>query len=107
MWINHRIEITRKKEIPVAERRGNGKVPEPLYLAGEHRVEQAEDRRNGQQNDERPNHASDHPLENINPRGLSFNLGLELGDLGSKWRQRRSPRLGRWGPCLVWGNMGE
>ena len=82
-------------------------MPDPLYLAGEHRVEQAEDRRNGQQNDERPNHASDHPLENINPRGLSFNLGLEFGDLGSKWRQRRSPRLGRWGPCLVWGNMGE
>ena len=29
----------------------------------------------------RPNHAPDHPLENINPRGLSFNLGLDLGDL--------------------------
>ena len=35
----------------------------------------------GQQNDKRPNHAPDHPLENVNPCGLSFNLGLEFGDL--------------------------
>ena len=57
--------------------KGMGKVPDLLYLAGESLVKQAKDR-SGQQNDERPNHAPDHPLENINPRGLSFNLGLEV-----------------------------
>ena len=36
-------------------------LPTLLNLAGESLVEQAEDR-SGQQNDERPNHAPDHPL---------------------------------------------
>ena len=48
-------------------------------LACECFVEQAKDG-SGQQNDERPNHAPNHPLENVNPCGLSFNLGLEFGD---------------------------
>ena len=43
-------------------------------------VEQAEDRR-GQQNDERPNHAPDHPLENVDPGSLGFNFSFDLSDL--------------------------
>ena len=47
----------------------------PLPLAGgESLVEQAEDG-SGQQNDERPNHAPDHPLKNINPGSLGVNPG--------------------------------
>ena len=46
-----------------------------LPLAGgESLVEQAEDG-SGQQNDERPNHALDHPLKNINPGSLGVNPG--------------------------------
>ena len=47
----------------------------PLPLAGgESLVEQAEDG-SGQQNDERPKHAPDHPLKNINPGSLGVNPG--------------------------------
>ena len=57
----------------------------PLPLAGgESLVEQAEDG-SGQQNDERPNHAPDHPLKNINPGSLGVNpgtLGVDSRGLG-------------------------
>ena len=62
-------------------------MPDPLYLAGKHLVEQAEDR-SGQQNDERPNYAPDHLPQvvnpgslGINPRGLGFDFRPDFGDL--------------------------
>ena len=63
---------------------------------GEGFVKQAEDRC-GQQNDERPNHAPDHSLHNVNAGGLGVNAG-GLGvnprvDFG-KPRLHLGPQLG-------------
>ena len=47
---------------------------------GEGLVKQTEDG-SGQQNDQRPNHAPDHPLENVDPGSLGFNFSFDLSDL--------------------------
>ena len=53
-----------------------------MQVAAEGLIEQAQDR-SGQQRNERPDHAPDHSLQEVNPLGLGVNpLGLGVDPLG-------------------------